>query len=264
MRLTILILFVPSVNSFAQGSYAIKNVSVITMASEEVLTNQTVVVEKGVIKSVSPADKAKIAKGVKMIDGTGKFLMPGLFDMHTHFFYEQGDHVNTNETELKLMLANGITTARIMAGHPSYLEARANVKSGKWVGPELSVSSPQLAGKWPFPTDFKNYELVDTEQKAIEAVGAFKKQGYDAIKITFMVTKPIHKAIISAAARENIKVVGHVGPIVMLRRHSKPNSRSSTWTCSSRRCCRIRRTTTGRAYRITIYIVRPHGRRCRI
>jgi imidazolonepropionase-like amidohydrolase len=136
--------------------------------------------------------------------------------MHTHFFYEQGDHINTNETELKLMLANGITTARIMAGHPSFLEARAHVKNKKWIGPELSIASPQLAGKWPFPTEFENYELVDTQEKAKEAVRKFKREGYDAIKVTFMITKPVHKAIIEEAARENIKVVGHVGPIVML------------------------------------------------
>jgi cytosine/adenosine deaminase-related metal-dependent hydrolase len=205
-----------SLYSSAQNSYAIKNVSVITMTKEEVLKDQTVVVEKGVIKSISPSASTRPGPDVKVIDGTGKFLMPGLFDMHTHFFYEQGDHVNTNETELKLMLANGITTARIMAGHPSYLEARANVKNGKWIGPELSVASPQLAGKWPFPVEFKNYELVDSEEKARHAVATFKQQGYDAIKVTFMITRPVHKAIITAAARENIRVVGHVGPIVML------------------------------------------------
>jgi imidazolonepropionase-like amidohydrolase len=205
-----------SLISYAQDSYAIKNVSVITMTKEEVLADQTVVVETGVIKSISPSNKTKINKGVKVIDGMGKFLIPGLFDMHAHFFYEQGEHINTNETELKLILANGITTARIMTGHPSYLEAKANVKNGKWIGPELSVASPQLVGKWPFSTEFKNYELVASEAKANEAVSTFKQQGYDAIKITFMMDKPVYKAIIAAAARRNIKVVGHVGPLVML------------------------------------------------
>src|SRR5690349_20718328 len=114
-----LVLLLVQLTSLAQDSYAITNVSVITMTSEELLLNQTVVIERGIIKSISPS---KPKKGIKIIDGTGKFLMPGLFDMHTHFFYEQGEHINTNETQLKLMLANGITTARIMAGHPSFLE----------------------------------------------------------------------------------------------------------------------------------------------
>jgi imidazolonepropionase-like amidohydrolase len=202
--------------SVAQDSYEIQNVSVITMVKEEVLEDHTVIVEKGIIKSILPSTKTKLSSGTTVIDGKGKFLIPGLFDMHTHFFYEQGDHINTNKTELKLMLANGITTARIMAGHPSFLEAKANVNSGIWIGPELSVASPQLVGRWPFSTEFKNYEVVTSLTKANEAVTTFKQQGYDAIKITFMMTKPIYKAIVDAAARENMKVVGHVGPMVML------------------------------------------------
>lgn len=203
-------------NALAQRSYAIRNVSVITMEKEEVLADQTVVVEKGIIKSISPSAKTKLGRGTKIIDGRGKFLIPGLFDMHTHFFYEQGEHINTNEAELELMLANGITTARIMAGHPSFLEAKANVKNGKWIGPELNVVSPQLVGKWPFPTEFKNYKIVVTETEANEAVTTCKEQGYDAIKITFMMTKPVYKTVVASAARENVKVVGHVGPLVML------------------------------------------------
>ncbi|HZB12173.1 MAG TPA: amidohydrolase family protein, partial [Chryseolinea sp.] len=212
----ILIFTLVSLISLSQDSYAIKNVSVITMTNEVVLSDQTVVVEEGIIKSISPAEKTKLSKGLKIIDARGKFLIPGLFDMHAHFFFEQGEHINTNETELKLMLGNGVTTARIMAGHPSYLDAKANVKSATWIGPELSVASPQLVGKWPFSTEFKNYEMIASETQAAEAVTTFKKQGYDAIKITFMMAKPIYDAIISAAARENIKVVGHVGPMVML------------------------------------------------
>jgi hypothetical protein len=216
LLLIVTVVTLVSLPTYAQDSYAIRNVSVITMSQEATLPGQTVVVEKGIIKSITPSAKTKLAKGIKVIDGTGKFLMPGLFDMHTHFFYEQGDHVNTNETELKLMLANGITTARIMAGHPSYLEAKANVKNGTWFGPELSVASPQLVGKWLWPTEFKNFEMVTSEAKANEAVSTFKQQGYDAIKITFMMAKPIYQAVVAAAAREHIQVVGHVGPIVML------------------------------------------------
>lgn len=203
-------------NSNAQDIFAIQNVSVITMTNETILANQTVVVENGIISKISPSNKTKLNKKIKVINGTGKYLMPGLFDMHTHFFMEQGEHINTNDSELKLMLANGITTARIMAGHPVFLEAKAKVKSGEWIGPELSIASPQLVGRWPFAPEFKNYEIVASEAKAQEAVRKFKAEGYDAIKITFMMAKPIYKAVTEAAAREKIKVVGHVGPIVML------------------------------------------------
>jgi imidazolonepropionase-like amidohydrolase len=199
-----------------QDSFAIQNVSVLTMANEAILANHTVVVESGIIIKVAPTKTTKLNKKIKVVDGSGKFLMPGLFDMHTHFYLEQGEHINTNDTELKLMLANGITTARIMAGHPAFLEAKANVKGGTWIGPELSVASPQFVGRWPFEPEFKNYEIVASEAKAKDAVKKFKAEGYDAIKITFMMAKPIYKAVVAAAAEQNIKVVGHVGPIVML------------------------------------------------
>ena len=114
------------------------------MNKEVVLPGQTVVIENWIIKAIDNTKNIPVDKGVTVIDCNGKYLIPGLFDMHAHFFYEQGEHRNTCETELKMMLANGLTTARILAGHLSYLEARENVKSGKWARPELYFASPQL------------------------------------------------------------------------------------------------------------------------
>jgi len=114
------------------------------------------------------------------------------------------------------MLVNGLTTVRIMVGHPAYKEARDNVKAGKWIGPELFVASPQFARRWPWPTDFKNFEVVDTKEKAVDAVRKYKREGYDAIKITFMVKKEVYDEIIKTAKEEGISVVGHVGPDVKL------------------------------------------------
>lgn len=114
------------------------------------------------------------------------------------------------------MLVNGLTTARILAGHPAYLEARSNVKNGKWIGPDLVVASPQFVGKWPWPAGFKNFEVVEDRAQAIAAVKKYKQEGYDEIKITFMVTNDAYDGIISAAKEADIKVVGHVGPRVKL------------------------------------------------
>jgi hypothetical protein len=200
----------------AQASYAIKNVSVLPMNKEVVLNNQTVLVEKGTIKAIGTAATVKIPAGYTVIDGTGKYLMPGLFDMHAHFFNEQGNLVNTTESELKMMLANGLTTARILAGHPNYLEAKEMVKKGQWAGPDLSIASPQFVGSWPWPTDFKNFELANTPEKAVAAVKKYKNEGYDEIKITFMVKRDVYDAIIATAKEVGIKVTGHVGPLVKL------------------------------------------------
>jgi hypothetical protein len=200
-----------------KSSDAVKNVTVIPMSKEVVLPDQTEIIENGIITAIGNAKNTRIDKGIKVIDGKGKYLMPGLFDMHVHFFYEQGEHTNTCETELKMMLANGQTTVRILAGHPAYLEAKDNVRRGKRAGPELFISSPQLAGRWPWPPEFKKYEIVDTKEKAINAVRQFRQQGHDEIKITFMVKAEIYDAIINAAKEEGIRVTGHVGPLVKLQ-----------------------------------------------
>lgn len=194
---------------------AIINVNVIPMNKEQVLPNQTVIIENGKIKQIGDAVKIKVPSNAKLIDGKGKYLVPGFFDMHAHFFYEQGNNVNTCEAELKMMLANGLTTARIECGDSVYLDAKQNVKTHRWIGPELSVSSPQFVGNYPWPGKVFA-KICKTPNDAVIAVKQCKKEGYDEIKITFMVKRDVYDAIIKTAKEENIKVTGHVGPLVKL------------------------------------------------
>lgn len=213
---TILFLLVATFFANAQKTYLVRDVTVIPMNAEKSLPHQAVLIKDGRIVQVISDNKVRPEKGAAIIDGKGKFLMPGLFDMHAHFFYEQGEHRNTCESELNVMLANGLTTVRILAGYPAYLEAKKNVSSGKWSGPELLIASPQFVGRWPWPPDFKNFEIVDTKEKAANAVRKYKEEGYDAIKITFMVKRDVYDEIVKTAREAGINVVGHVGPEVKL------------------------------------------------
>jgi predicted amidohydrolase len=218
MRIIFLLLIFSGLNktSLLAQKIAIRNVTIISMEDKKPLTGKTVLISDGLIVGIDNTKPGNSPPGYEVIDGTGKYLTPGLFDMHAHFFNEQGELKNTCETELKLMLANGLTHVRILAGHPNYLQSRRNVLEGKWIGPELSVASPQLVGRWPWPADFNNFEIADTPLKAEQAVEKFKKEGYDAIKITFMVKREVYDAIIKAADKHGMKVIGHVGPMVKL------------------------------------------------
>jgi imidazolonepropionase-like amidohydrolase len=208
------IVFLQSVKAQSSGRYAIKNVTVIPMDREGTLAGQTVLIDHGKITRIGSVAKTEIRGQYTVIDGTGKFLIPGLFDMHAHFFYEQGNNVNTCEQELKLMLANGLTTVRIEGGHPAYLEAREKVKKKDWIGPQLLVVSLPFAGKG---TGESPFEFICTDPaEAVKAVKRFKAEGYDAIKITFMVKPDVYDAIVKTAKDENMKVTGHVGPLVKL------------------------------------------------
>lgn len=195
--------------------YAIKNITIIPMNKEGGLKNQTILIEDGKITRIGHSSKVSLKEGMKVIDGKGKFVLPGFFDMHAHFFYEQGDNVNTCEQELNVMFANGLTTVRIQCGDSVYLDARQKVKEGKWLGPKLFVSSPQFVGNYPWP-GMVFAMVCTTPEEAEAAVKKCKKEGYDEIKITFMIKRDVYDAIIRTAKAEGIKVTGHVGPLVKL------------------------------------------------
>jgi len=199
----------------ASPGFAIVDVNVIPMDKEQLLKNQTVLIENGKIRRIGRSENIEIPKGIAIIDGKGKYLLPGFFDMHAHFFYEQGENKNTCEAELKVMLANGLTTARIECGDSVYLVAKKNVRDKKWGGPRLFISSPQFVGKWPWPGKVFA-RICKKPEEAVDAVKQCKKEGYDEIKITFMVKRDVYDAIIKTAKEENIKVTGHVGPLVKL------------------------------------------------
>lgn len=211
----LLVLIPETVSSRPPGGYAVRDVTVIPMNQEQVLPHQTVIIRDGVITAIGDAKKTAVPKGYQVVDGRNKFLMPGLFDMHSHFFYEQGENRNTCAAELKVMLANGLTTARILNGDPVYLQVKDSVKQGTLEGPELFVASPQFVGKWPWPGRVFG-AICTTPEDAVAAVRKFKREGYDEIKITFMVERNVYDAIIQTAKEEGIKVTGHVGPRVKL------------------------------------------------
>ena len=106
--------------------YAITHVNIIPMYTQGIQLDMTVLIENGKIRSVEPASSAEIPQQFQVIDASGKYMIPGLFDMHAHFFYEQGENKNTCEKELKMMLANGLTTVRIECGDPLYGYYRYN------------------------------------------------------------------------------------------------------------------------------------------
>jgi imidazolonepropionase-like amidohydrolase len=192
------------------GSFAIRNVTVITMTSDAPVRAATVLVRDGRITAVGPA--VPVPAGTRIIDGSNKFLIPGLTDMHTHLLSDGGEvHDSAGPAEIGVMLANGITSARLMIGTPEQLALRREVMDGRVVGPQLWVASPQLTGRAS-----ENALVVTTADEARAAVRASADAGYDAIKLTLFITKPVYDAAIEEAKRLGILVVGHVEPVVGL------------------------------------------------
>ena len=192
------------------GTFAITDVTVVPMTSAAVIENAVVVVRDGRIEAVGPARTVKVPGGARRISGRGKFLIPGLADMHTHLYSDDPampDSVGPDE--LGVMLANGVTVARLLIGTPEHLRLRREVEAGRVLGPQLWVASPQFAGK---PND--NGVVVTTPEHARAAVGKAAADGFDFIKLTTDITRPVYDAVVEEARRRSIPVIGHVDPQV--------------------------------------------------
>jgi imidazolonepropionase-like amidohydrolase len=193
----------------------VTNVNVISMRDSTVAHKKSVFIRDGKIVSIKDVINRDAKDKIVVIDGAGGYMMPGLFDMHMHFYHDMGlDKKYLNE-EVKLPLANGVTTVRIMNGMPEYLELKKNIAAGTIPGPEMFVASPQFVGKWPFREPLEG-RMVTNAKEAEDAVSECKAKGYDAIKLTEFVGADAYDAIIKTAGELNIKVTGHVGPYVKL------------------------------------------------
>ncbi|HEU0052927.1 MAG TPA: hypothetical protein VFQ39_07105, partial [Longimicrobium sp.] len=109
--------------ALASGTFAVTHVSVVPMTRDTVLTDATVLVRDGRIAAVGPSSRVRVPAGARWIDGRGKFLVPGLADMHTHLFSDDSATApdSVGPYELGVMVANGVTTIRLMIGTPEQL-----------------------------------------------------------------------------------------------------------------------------------------------
>ncbi len=196
-----------------KGTFAITDVSVVPMTSDTLLTGATVVVRDGRIAAVGPGPSVKVPKDAKRIDGTGRYLIPGLADMHTHLYSDEEVPDSVAPYELGVMVANGVTTARLMIGTPEHLVLRRQLIEGRIVGPQLWVASPQFTGE-----EGTNARIVTEPEDARAAVREMRSAGYDFIKLTTEITVPVYEAIVEEGARSGIRIIGHVDPRVGVRR----------------------------------------------
>jgi len=174
-----------------------KNVNVVAMDSDRVQLNRTIIVRNGRIISITDPSRARYGKDAYVVDGKGKYLMPGLAEMHAHV--PPVDDLEPMKEVVKLFLLNGVTTIRGMLGHPRHLELRDKLRSGEITGPNFRTSGPSFNGT-----------TVKTKEDATARVIEQKKAGYDFLKLHPGLTLENFNAIVRAARDENIPFAGHV------------------------------------------------------
>lgn len=188
----------PSASATSAGVTAFVNVSVIPMDRERVLEGQTVIVRDGRIAEIGSQNRVKPPSGSETIDGTGKFLLPGLAEMHGHIPGPQAPKSYT-ESVLYLYVANGITTVRGMLGAPNQLELRDKANRGEIISPTLYLAGPSFNGN-----------SVTSPEQARQMVRQQKKEGWDLLKVHPGLTLAEYDAMAETADEVGIRFAGHV------------------------------------------------------
>lgn len=166
----------------------------------------TVVVEGNRITYVG-SELATLPKSSLVVDATGKFLIPGLWDMHVHTFFGEASPAGRDVT-LPLFVANGITGVRDMGSElDMVLRARGDISDGKLLGPRMIVAGPMLDGpKTQFPASI----AITTPEDGRRAVDMLVGRGVNFIKVQSYVPREAYFAIVDECKRKQITFVGHV------------------------------------------------------
>jgi imidazolonepropionase-like amidohydrolase len=191
----------------ASRPIAITQVNVIDVAGGTVAADATVVLSGGRIADVAKSADVHVPHGAQVIDGSGKFLIPGLWDMHVHMVF--GDWFpQSREITLPLFVANGVTGVRDMGGELDVLHRwRREITQGKLLGPRIVTSGPMLDGPKPrFPSSV----AVASPEDGRKAVDDLKRRGADFIKLQSLMSRESYFAIADESKTKGIVFAGHV------------------------------------------------------
>jgi imidazolonepropionase-like amidohydrolase len=193
-----LMLFVALQQSSSAQDLAFVGVNVVPMDRNRTLNNQTVIVQDGRIAQVGPAGSTRVPDGTLRLEGRGKYLMPGLGEMHGHIPSTLEPREFT-EAVLFLYVANGVTTVRGMQGSPGQLDLREGAKRGELLAPNLYLAGPGFSGK-----------TIKSAEEAIQKVQQQKAEGWDLLKVLPGLTRDQYDAMARTAKEVGISFAGHV------------------------------------------------------
>src|SRR5665811_810153 len=224
------VIFLLCVRSILAGQPAspsvliIRDVTVIDVTGGPAQTHRTVIVRDGKIAEIGSSAEGVGGKLQSVqVDGTGKFLIPGLWDMHVHMVF--GDWFpRGKEVTLPLFIANGITGVRDMGGELEVLQQwRKEITAGTLIGPRMVISGPMLDGPHPrFPSSI----AIATPDDGRRAVDDLKRRGADFVKLQSLIPREAVFAIAEEARKQGITFVGHVPDSVRASEASNAGQKS--------------------------------------
>ena len=187
---------------------ALTHVTVIDAIGNTTRPDQSVVILDGRITANGPSSRIKLPKDARVIDARGKFLIPGLWDMHVHIAGLNADPAWSKQVLLPLLLANGITGVRDMGGDlEALLVWKREIESGTLMGPHIVACGPFLVGSGKKTAE--QYPVTNADE-ARAAVRDLKHRGAEFIKVISVPSKEVFFAIADEAKKQNIPFAGHL------------------------------------------------------
>jgi len=196
MKSLITLVFLTCAHVLISQDLLIRDVNVVDVRGGGILSSKDVLIQDGKITAI--VDEPVEEFGGRQVDGSGKYLMPGLAEMHAHIPSPDWGRDDIEAT-LFLYLANGVTTIRGMLGHPVHLELREAAANGNLLSPRIFTSSPSLNGN-----------TVPTTEEATKKVKAYSDAGYDFLKIHPGIRREVFDVLVQTAKTEGIPFAGRV------------------------------------------------------
>lgn len=190
------------------------DITVIDATGGPAKPNMMVMVSGDKISGIQRYNKNRVPKTAQVVNGQGKFLIPGLWDMHVHWY---------DERYLPLFIANGVTGVRQMWGMEVHQQWRQRMKDGSLVGPRQSIASPIIDGPKPV---WQGSVAVADAIGAREAVRSSRKDGADFIKVYNLLPRGAYFAIAEETKKEGIPFAGHIPYSVRLTEASDAGQKS--------------------------------------
>ncbi|MDB5230788.1 MAG: amidohydrolase [Chitinophagaceae bacterium] len=208
-------LFLPCNAQSGNTILALHDVNIIDVLSGSVNKNQNVLITNSIITRVGNTTDLEIPAGYQQIECTGKYLMPGLADMHVHVF---------DSSELLMYLINGVTTVRNLHGIAMHLQWKKDIEEERLLGPHFYSSGPILEQA---PLSRSTNTTLTSIDKIDSIVFNHKRLGYDFIKIYDNVSLPFYEQLILSARKYSIPVAGHIPTPVGIGNVIKINGQKS-------------------------------------
>jgi len=202
----LLVWLLPAVLSAQQGdnnkqtALVFTHVTVIDATGAPAKPDMTVVIKGGRIAALGKTANLDVPENAQVVDATGKFIIPGLWDMHIHPL-KRKDY-------LKLFIVNGVTGMRVMSGKPMHHEWREEISAGELIGPRMVIASPTIGFR---PGEFSAGNEEDIGRQVVRKV---KNEGADFVKVYQFISRNAYFAIVDEANKLRIPFAGHVPYLV--------------------------------------------------